>query len=121
MRQSHGRFGLVDMLTARTAGFTGFVNKIRVLDLHLHLVCLGQHRNRCGRGLNASLRFGFWHALYAVHARFKTEMRPRLVSLDHKGDLAVAAEIGGVGVNGGKVKALLCAIHAVHAVQHARK
>ena len=43
MSQSDRGLGLVDVLTARSRGLTGFYNYVRGIDLHLDVLNLGMH------------------------------------------------------------------------------
>ena len=47
VRKTNGRLGLVDVLTARAAGFAGFKNEVGRVDLNRDLFRLGENGNGC--------------------------------------------------------------------------
>ena len=55
MGQTDGGLGLVDVLTARTAGLAGLEDQVGFLDLDFHVLHLGEHRHGGGGGLNPTL------------------------------------------------------------------
>ena len=121
MGQANGGFGLIDVLTARAAGFAGFHDDIGGVDLDLDILRLGQDRHRGGRGLNATLGFGFGNALDAMHAAFEFEAGPDAVALHHKGDFLEAAKLGLVGVHQRELVAAGFRVHGIHTVKHGGK
>ena len=70
MRQSNGRFGLVDVLPARAAGVKLVDPVVVRLQIDVDIFRFGHHRDRGGRRVDASLGLGFGHALHAMSAAF---------------------------------------------------
>ena len=70
MRNADRGFGFIDLLPARARGAEQIDADVLVFDLYFHVFRVGQNRHRDGGSVNAPLRFGFGHALHAVHAAF---------------------------------------------------
>ena len=121
MCESHGRFSLVDVLTAGSAGFAGLKHKIRVLDFDLNILHLRKDCYRGRRGLYAPLRFGYGHTLYAMHTRLKLEAGIGALSFDKAGDLAKAPKLGLICRRNGHLKASRLRVHTIHTEQISRK
>ena len=64
--------------------------------------------------MDAPLRFGFRHALHAVHAAFKPEARKGVRAADDEIDLADAAKLGLAAVDDLNGEALPLGVHFVH-------
>ena len=54
------------------------------LDLDIDFLRLGQHRDRGGRGVDASLGFGRRHPLHPVHPRFPAQQAVGSVAPDRE-------------------------------------
>src|SRR5574340_1064042 len=63
--------------------------------LDLHVLRLGHHRDRRGRGVDAPLRLGLRHALDAMRAALELEHGVRAVALDGEHALLDAAALVG--------------------------
>ena len=92
VRDADRRVGLVDVLAAGAGRAERVDLQIGRIDFDVvDLVDFGQDRDRCGRGVDASLRFGFRHALHAVRAGLELEPRERALAFDARDDFLVAA------------------------------
>ena len=67
--------GRIDGLPARTGGAVDVDLEVIRIDLDVNVFGLGQHRDRRGRGVSASLRLGLRDALHAVRAALELEDR----------------------------------------------
>src|SRR6266542_1215653 len=91
MRDAHGRVRRVHALPALAAGAVHVDLEIALVDLHVDLLGLGQHRHRRGRGVDAALRLGGRDALHAVHAGLELQLAVRALAGDAEDDLLEAA------------------------------
>ena len=105
------------MLAARAAGSERVDAQVVRVEVEIHFLGLGQDGDRGGRGVHAALRFGFGHALDAVHAALELEAGIHLVARDAEHDLLVAAEFGLGGAHDLGLPAAFIRVHGVHAVQ----
>ena len=90
VRDAHGRVGRVDRLPARARGAVDVDLQVVRVDLHVHLLGLGQHRDRRGRGVDAALRLGLGHPLHPVRAALVLEHAVRALALHGERVVAVA-------------------------------
>ena len=67
------RLGLVDMLSAGSAGTEHIHLQVAGINLHFHFLCLRQHCHCNSGGVDAALGFGFGHTLHPVHAAFELQ------------------------------------------------
>ena len=118
MGHAHRRVGFVDVLTARARGAEGVDTQIRWVDLDIFdFVHLGQDRH-CNRGrVDATLRFGFGYALYAMSARLELQFRENALTDDATDDFAKAAVLAGTLAQGFDLPTLLLAIAGIHPKQ----
>ena len=70
---AHRAVGGVHRLAARPAGAVDVDAQILLGDIDIHLLDLGKDRHRGRRGVDATARFGFGHALDPVDPRFELE------------------------------------------------
>ena len=68
MGDTHGRFGLVDVLAAGPARAQGIYFQVVVVDIDVDVGRLGQHGDGGGRCMDAACGFGVGHALNAMDA-----------------------------------------------------
>ena len=97
MGQADGRIGRIDRLAAGTRRTKNILAHIVHIDLQIELLCFGQYGHRCGRRMDASLRLGLRHALYAVHARLVLQHAVHAVSGHLHHDLLEAARAAFAG------------------------
>ena len=90
VRDAHRRVGRVDRLAARAGRAVDVDLEVVRVDVHVHLLGLGQHGDRGGRGVDAALRLGLRHALHAVRAALVLEDAVGALALDREGEVAVA-------------------------------
>jgi hypothetical protein len=81
----------VDALTAGAAARGDRDLEVLVVDVHLDVVGLGQHRHCRGRRVDPALRLGRWHALHPVDAALEAQLRVDLFAADEGDALLVAA------------------------------
>ncbi|MCY1369994.1 hypothetical protein D9M69_570630 [compost metagenome] len=67
MGNTHSRVSRVDVLTTGTGGAHRIDADILVADFNVDIFGFRQHRNGCSGCMNAPARFGFRHALHAMH------------------------------------------------------
>ena len=91
MGEAHGGFGLVDVLPAGAARAHGVDAQIRLVDLDVDLLGLGQHGDGCGGGVDAPRGLGVGHPLDPVHAALEFQPREDAAALDLGHDLLEAA------------------------------
>ena len=117
VRQSHGRIGSVDVLTAGAAGAIDIDLDIVIVNLDIHLVRLWQHSDGGGAGVDAPARFRDGHPLHAVDAAFKLQLgknaRPGNIC-DH---FLEATDFIGVGRDHLDTPAHLRGVAFVHAIE----
>jgi len=82
---------VLDALAARSAGAHHVDAQLLRVDLDVDLVGFGHHRDRDGRGVDASLRFGRRHALDAVYAALVLQAAEDAVAGDRRDDFLHAA------------------------------
>ena len=110
-------FGLVDMLAAGTARAQRIDLEIDLVDHDVDVLRLGQHRDGCGRGMDAARRLGVGHALHAVHAGFELELRECAAAADFGDDFLEAAHRTFIRRDDLDLPALLGGVALVHAEQ----
>ena len=121
MGDAHRRIGGVDRLAAGARRAVDVDPQVLVVDPHVHLLRLGQYRDRGGGGVDASPALGDGHALDAVHAGFKLEPGEHALASDRGDHLLIPAELGGGRAHELGPPALLVGIALVHAEQVARE
>src|SRR5581483_9947890 len=89
---AHRGVGLVHVLAAGAGRAVGVDAQVRVIHLDLDVFDLGQHGDGGGGGVDAPLRLGVRHALYAVDAALELQATEHAVALDGGDDLFVAAD-----------------------------
>ena len=115
--QADGRIGRIDRLAAGARRAEDVLADVVHRNLDVELLGFGQHGHRCRRGVDAALRLGLGHALYAVHARLVFERAVDVLTRDLEYDLLVAAR-GAVRERGHFVApALRLDVFGVHAQQ----
>ena len=87
------------------------------LDLDLHLVRLGQHGHRGGRGVDAALLLGLGHALDAMAAALVAQVLKDVVAGDAEDDFLVAALLAGAEGDVLDLPALVAGVVRVHVVE----
>src|SRR5215469_6603634 len=118
MRDAYRGIGLVDVLTAGTRGAVGIDAQIRGVDLDLiDFIELGEDRHGARRGMDAPLRLGGGHALYAVRTGLEFQPRECPLAGNATDDLAVAAVLAGALAEYLRAEAFGFGIARVHAVQ----
>ena len=91
MGESHGGVRLVDVLTAGTRRTVGVHVNVGFADFHVNFFGFRENGNGCGRRMYAPLRFGFGHALNAVHAAFELERSVHAVAFNEHANFLVTA------------------------------
>ena len=91
--------------------------QIGVVDGDVDVLRLGQHRDGCGRGVDAAGRFGVGHALHAVHAGFVFELGEGAAAADFGDDFLVAAHRAFARGHDFDLPALAGGVALVHAEQ----
>ena len=117
VREAHGGGDLVDVLPAGAGGVEDVRAHLGPVDLHLHLVDLGEDGDGGGGGVDAALRLGFGDALDAVDAGLVLHAPVGVLAADAERDLAVAAGAGLGGVEHLQPPALALGVALVHAEQ----
>ena len=87
-------FRLIDVLTACAARAESVDFQVLVQNFDFDVGGFREHRNRDRRGMHATLRFGFRHALYAVNAAFVFKFTVNAFPGHHEHDFFYAAEFG---------------------------
>ena len=114
--------GLVQVLSSRSRRPERIDPQIGGGDVHvIHLVHLRQHRHRARGGVDASLRFGLRHPLYAVAAGFELEPRVRSAPHDPDDDFLVPSVLAGAAAHDLGLPARELAVAQVHPEQIARE
>ena len=118
MRNANCALGLVDVLTARTAGTIGVDPEVVHIDLNIHILGFRKHRNGSRTGLDPALCFRLRHTLHAVYAAF--ELHAGIDSLSCKAENCFlhSAALGLVYVNKLIFEAMTLRIPLVHSEQH---
>ena len=96
VRDPHRRIRGVDALASRAPRAVDVDAQVVGVDLHVHLLGLGQHRHGDGRGVDAALGFGGRHALHAVNAALVLEGAVGPLALDHDDRLFHPSRAGGM-------------------------
>ena len=91
------------------------------LELHVHLLGLGQHSDRAGAGVNAPLGFRGRHPLHPMHAAFVLEPFIDVRAVELEDDFLVAAQVRGAGIQILDLPAARLRIAGVHPVEVSRK
>ena len=117
VRYPYCRFGLVDLLSARARRAVDIYPYILVAYFHVDVFGFGQHGDGDRGGVYAPLRFGFGHALYAVHAAFELEAAVCAPARDVEHDFLYAAQLGIVFIHFLYPEAVALAVVDVHSVQ----
>jgi hypothetical protein len=96
VRDAHGGFGLVDVLAAGTAAERNVsVLEVLLVDVHLDLLDLRQHRDGRRRRVHAPLGLGLGHPLHAVAAGLELHRVEDALAAQREDDLLEAALLGG--------------------------
>src|ERR671922_294486 len=91
VRDAHSRVGRVHALAARAGRAVDVDLQVVRVDLHLDLLDLGHHGDRCRRGVDAALRLRLRDTLHAVRAALPLEDGVRPVTLDPEHDFLETA------------------------------
>ena len=121
MDDAHCRVGLVDVLTAGTAGTHRLDLQIVHVDIKLFRFHLRRDQHRRCRRVDASLAFGLWYTLYAVAAGFKLQAAIHPIPADLAGNQRKAAGLAIVHLDRLHAPAFRLRVFRIHAVQIARK
>ena len=115
MGDAHGGIGAVDVLPARAGSAVGVDAQVVGIDLHFHVLGLGQHCHGRRGGVDApgALRHG--HALHAMHAALKFELFKHVLAGDEGHALLDAAQLRGAVLDQFPLPALPVGIVLVHA------
>ena len=92
MSDAHSAVGGVHTLAARPTGAVNVDAKIVGINLDFHIFGFWQDSDGGGGGVDATLRFGFGHALHPVDARFVFEATISALAPHLKDDFLVAAD-----------------------------
>ena len=95
MSDAHGRFGLVDVLSAGAARAQGVDLEIFLFDDDIDFFGLRQHRDSGRRSVDTAGPFGVGHALNAMHARFEFQFGEGAAAADFGHDFLKAADGAG--------------------------
>ena len=118
---AHGRIGRVDALPTATAGAVDVHAQVLLAHLDVHVLDLGQHRDRGGRRVDATRRLGRRHALHAMDAGLELHLAVHALALEREDDLL---EPAGIGLGQGEHLLLPAARlrePAVHAIEIGRE
>ena len=118
---AHGRVRAVDMLAALAAGAEGVDTQVLGVDLHIHLIHLGQHGHGGGAGVDAALAFSAGHPLDAVHAGLKLHAAVGAVARQREHGLLDTAQLGPADVHLAHLQVVALGIAGVHAQQQRAK
>ena len=121
MHDAHGGGDLVHVLPAGAAGVEDVYPQVLGSDVHVHLVRLRQHGDRSGRGVDAPLRLGHGHALYAMHAALMLQETVSVRSLDLADHLFQPALFGLARVDDVHAQPVALCVPLVHAEEVARE
>ena len=94
MGDAHRGIGRVHALPAGTGRAEHVDAQLFFVDVDVHLVGFGQHGHGHRGGVDAARRFGFGHALDAMHAALEFEPAVGVVPIDHADDFLEAAQAG---------------------------
>src|SRR3546814_2156659 len=94
MRDADRAVGRVDMLAARPARAVNVDLEVAVVDRDVDFLGLGQHRDGCGAGVDATLAFGRGDALDAVDAAFEFQFGEHALPAHRCDDFLVTADLG---------------------------
>ncbi len=117
MGEADRRFGLVDVLAAGALRPHRVDLQIRLVDVDVDLLGLGQHRDRGGGGVDPALRLGVGHALDAMHAALELETGEHAATFDRGDNLLEAAH----GAFSGRKHLQLPPVQVGIALVHAKK
>ena len=111
MGDPHRAVGGVDALAPGPAGAHAIDLEVLVLDLHVHVLGLGQHRDGGRRGVDPALGLGDRHALHPVHTALVLQPAVDLVAGDEggRGDVVAGVVVfagGGAGGPGEDARAV---------------
>ena len=93
MCDAHRRVRRVDRLPAVPARVEHIDTDVVRGDLHIHFLCLGEHRHRRRRGVDAPLRLGLGYALHPVYAAFILQTGKRALARHTENGLLDAAQL----------------------------
>ena len=113
--------GGIDALAAGPGGTVDVDPQLVGVEVHLHLLGLGDHRHGDGRGMNPPLGLGFRHPLHPVHPGLVLQAAVHLVAADQGDDLLETADADRVAAHHFDAPALGFGITAVHFVEVADK
>ena len=109
------RVGRVDTLAAGARGPVDVDPEILLLDLHVDVLGLRQHRDRDGRGVDAAGGFGDGHALHPMDAALELQPAPGAAAVDEQDHVLEPADTGRAGVHHLDPPALALGVLRVHA------
>src|SRR5206468_6340688 len=95
VRDAHRGIGLVYVLSAGAGRAERVDAQFRRIDRDIgDRIGFRQYRDRAGRGMDTTLRFGGRHALHAMAARLELELRVGALAYDAHDHFLEAAELG---------------------------
>ena len=121
MGNTNCRFGFVYVLAAGTACTIGIDTQVCRVNLYINLFSLRQYSHGNGRGVYASLRFGFRHTLYTMYAAFEFHAAVNAVTADLENDLLKAAQLSRVGIHNLNTPAAGFCITQIHTEENTGK
>ena len=80
------RLGFVNMLPAGATRAKGVDLKVGWINVDFHILRLGKHRYRHGRGVYSSLSFRLWNPLNPMYPAFVFQSGISSLTLNHKAD-----------------------------------
>ena len=121
MRHTNTRFGLVDVLPARSARTEGIYFKVFFVDIHFYVFGFGKHRHRNGGSMNTPLRLGVGYSLHPMNAAFVFKFTVNALAAYRKHDFFDSAEFGVVFVDKFGFPTIFFGEFKVHSVQFVGK
>ena len=117
MRDAHGGFRFIDVLTAGAGSAVHVDFQILFINLQIDFLGFGQNGDRRRGRMHAPRRFRFRHALDTVNARFEFQPFKHVAPRDAGGRLLIPADTGIVDGQHFKFPALRRRIMFVHTEQ----
>ena len=105
------------MLAPRPGGAEHLHLHVRRVQVHLHLLHLGQDGHRGGGGVDTPAGLGLRHPLDPVDAALELHPGPGPVPLDSEGDLLYPSQFRHVQAGHFRLPAAALGVHGVHAVE----
>jgi hypothetical protein len=119
--EAHGRVRRVDALATGAGRAKAIHADVLLVDLDVHVLGLGQDRDRGGRSMDAAGGLGRGHSLDAVDAAFVLQARVRALALDQRRDRLDPADSGVVAVHDLDLPAPAFGVALVHAEELRRE